>query len=205
MNIASQSTALFIGGIPPECSIWELSELFKEYSSEIKLSLPSTSSNLNRGYAFITAKCSKTAQRLLNSKLTLNGRPIHIQNRAPKQQGRSSNQLRLFLGGLPYKLTDEEIEHELSTFCKIRCAYAIRNKLGISKGFGFVHFWHEKDCRALLQYSSIEIAGRSIDLRSYSSKRDCLDSSQSPSKSKIRRVINRCAKLAHSIENLRFN
>lgn len=71
---------------------------------------------------------------------------------------------RLFVGGLPYSVTSQQLNDMFAAVGKITSANVITDKFtGNSKGFGFVEFEEEKDAdEAVKKLNETEIEGRKI-------------------------------------------
>ena len=71
---------------------------------------------------------------------------------------------RLFVGGLPYSVTTQQLNDMFAAFGKVTSANVITDKFtGNSKGFGFVEFEEEKDAdEAVKKLNETEVGGRKI-------------------------------------------
>jgi len=71
---------------------------------------------------------------------------------------------RLFVGGLPYSVTSQQLNDLFAPFGKVNSANVISDKFtGNSKGFGFVEFEDEKEAdEAVKKMSETEVEGRKI-------------------------------------------
>lgn len=71
---------------------------------------------------------------------------------------------RLFVGGLPYSLTDEKLEEHFSRAGKVISAKVITDKFtGQGKGFGFVEMSSEEEAqKAIQELNNTMLDGRNI-------------------------------------------
>lgn len=71
---------------------------------------------------------------------------------------------RLFVAGLPYSLTSQQLNEMFSKFGKVNSADVISDKFtGQSKGFGFVEMDDAKDAdKAIKELHDSEVDGRKI-------------------------------------------
>lgn len=71
---------------------------------------------------------------------------------------------RLFVGGLPYSVTSQQLNDMFAAVGKVVSANVITDKFtGNSKGFGFVEFEDEKDAdEAVKKLNETEVGGRKI-------------------------------------------
>lgn len=71
---------------------------------------------------------------------------------------------KLYVGGLPYSTTDQELKDAFSQAGTVSSAVVIMDKMtGRSKGFGFVEFASDEDAtKAIDQFNGKDFGGRSI-------------------------------------------
>lgn len=71
---------------------------------------------------------------------------------------------RLFIGGLPFSVTNSQLEEMFSQFGKVVSADVITDKYsGRSKGFGFVEMENEEEAdEAIAKLNETELEGRKI-------------------------------------------
>ena len=70
---------------------------------------------------------------------------------------------KLFVGGLPWSITNESLRELFSPYGEIKEAVVISDRdTGRSKGFGFVTFSTQEEAEKALEMSGKEIEGRKI-------------------------------------------
>jgi cold-inducible RNA-binding protein len=71
---------------------------------------------------------------------------------------------KLFVGGLPFSLTDEELQEAFAKHGKVASAVIIKDRdTGRSKGFGFVEFESDDEGKAAEKaLNGTDLGGRSI-------------------------------------------
>jgi len=71
---------------------------------------------------------------------------------------------KLFVGGLPFSLTDEELQEAFAKHGTVASAVIIKDRdTGRSKGFGFVEFEKDEEGKAAeKELNGTELGGRSI-------------------------------------------
>lgn len=88
---------------------------------------------------------------------------------SPRAQGtkaRRVNGMDLFLGNLPFSMTEGEIEYELSKrFGPVVDACIFKTPEGDSRGMGAVRLLNESDGQAALKAGCFEYCGRTIYIR----------------------------------------
>lgn len=73
-------------------------------------------------------------------------------------------QNKLYIGGLPYSTTDEDLASEFSVAGNVVSATVIRDRMtGRSKGFGFVEFSTDEEAqKAIGMFDGKDFGGRTI-------------------------------------------
>jgi heterogeneous nuclear ribonucleoprotein A1/A3 len=70
---------------------------------------------------------------------------------------------KLFIGSLPWSITNEKLQELFSQYGEITEAIVITDRAtGRSKGFGFVTFAQEADAKKALEKDGTEVEGRTI-------------------------------------------
>lgn len=71
---------------------------------------------------------------------------------------------KLYVGGLAYSVTEQELEAFFAEIGKVLSAFVIKDRdSGQSKGFGFVEMEDDKDAaKAIQELNGKELSGRSI-------------------------------------------
>lgn len=71
---------------------------------------------------------------------------------------------KLFVGGLPYSVTSEELKNTFTNFGEVASATVITDKFsGQSKGFGFVEMTNDDEAQtAIKELDGSELGGRKI-------------------------------------------
>ncbi len=72
--------------------------------------------------------------------------------------------MKLYVGGLPYSVTDQELETLFAEHGKVTSAAVIKDRdSGQSKGFGFVEFESDDEAQAAIKaMNDKEISGRKL-------------------------------------------
>lgn len=70
---------------------------------------------------------------------------------------------KLFIGSLPWSVTNEKLQELFSKYGEITEAIVITDRAtGRSKGFGFVTFAQEADAKKALEMDGTQVEGRTI-------------------------------------------
>lgn len=81
---------------------------------------------------------------------------------------------KLFVGGIPYQATEDELNEAFSKAGTVESAVIIQDKMsGRSKGFGFVEMSTEEEAQAAVEmWNGKDFGGRSITVNPARPKRD---------------------------------
>lgn len=73
---------------------------------------------------------------------------------------------KLYVGGLPYSTTNEELKSEFGKAGEVLSASVIMDKMsGRSRGFGFVEFSNDADAdKAIEMFNDKELGGRRVNV-----------------------------------------
>lgn len=126
----------------------------------------------NQGYAFFTVSSKALAEELVSKRHVINGRIIHCDYYHKDAKHQKINKMkRVFIGGIPKIATDQELIQFFSKFGEVRAAFSIKDKCGISKGFGYVDFKDVNVARELVRKSKVLFSlgkfERLIEIREY--------------------------------------
>lgn len=82
--------------------------------------------------------------------------------------------IKLFVGGLPYATTDEELNAAFSAHGKVASANVVRDReTNRSKGFGFVEFENDDEGKAAINaLNGSDLGGRTITVSEARPKED---------------------------------
>jgi RNA recognition motif-containing protein len=84
-------------------------------------------------------------------------------NREDQNNSVSLNEAKIFVGGLPKSLTEEELQSEFSKFGRVVDALIILDReTNQSKGYGFVIFSSKLEARKVSALNSICIKGKKV-------------------------------------------
>lgn len=114
---------------------------------------------MNKGFAFVTYKAMEDVARVLQSEVTVDGRPLSIKLASQQDQGAAMKRAflgpnqgcRLFVRNVPDTCDERRLKQEFEGFGTVREAAIVRNRDGSSKGYGFVVF---EDPEALMKAAS---------------------------------------------------
>ena len=165
-----KSIALFVGGLHRQIRYDELENIFANYLPYIQIKLPMTGAGPyrhNKGFCFIYVLNSSVAEQLVSREFFIDGRLIQVQYSAKttKETAEDMKRKRLYLLNLPPYSTNLELTNYFKKYVNCRSAYAITDKQGNSKRFGFVELESSKDAEKLLLIGSFWMRGHQLEVR----------------------------------------
>jgi hypothetical protein len=176
-NLANQQDSgckIFVGGLT-----WNTTKdmLFGEFSKygeivdSIVMKNPETGNS--RGFGFVTYKDNSAAENAVNSgSHRIDGKIVDVKLCNPRlaAQQRNSKQksdnCKVFVGGLPHGVTDEEIKQFFSRYGQVKEFKMMydENKQR-PRGFGFITFESEESANQVLQEHYIQFNGKQIEVK----------------------------------------
>lgn len=95
-----------------------------------------------KGYGFITFANIEDAFRFLeHQNHVIDGRTVEVKAAVPKSKGGGGKPTKkLFVGGVPREVTNEELKAHFSQYGDIEDAAIVADQSGVSRGFGFVTY-----------------------------------------------------------------
>lgn len=165
----NNETRIFVHGLHPFTSSKDLTEAFKPFCTITDLVFKKNPvTGKHRGYAFFTVPSESAAQNLINSEHVIHGRRVHCDLRHSCQATQLKNQKkRVFIGGIPKNVSDNNLTEFFARFGKVRAAYAIKSLSGERKNYGYVDFFSEKSAQDAVKNSPVFIKNRKVDIRPY--------------------------------------
>lgn len=169
---------LFIGGISPETTQADLKKHFDRFgqiSSFIIVQDKATS--VSKGYGFINCENKKTYDRILGIKTHMvRDRMVEV-NHAIKRNGEVPEDIKLkslrklFVGGLGFETTRDDLVAHFSQFGDVANAYIIYDPLTKqSKNFGYVELQRPEDATYAASHSEHIIKGKKASVQFFKAK-----------------------------------
>ncbi|KAK3211019.1 hypothetical protein Dsin_015725 [Dipteronia sinensis] len=171
---------LFVGGLPKEANEETLKDHFKEFGEvEESLVIRERSTGNGRGFGFVTFTESTMADKALrfghqHGHLML-GKKVEVKRALPKptgyiSNGNGNNQTwttnKIFVGGLPDELTNEEFRSYFEEFGTVTDAVVIFDRYTCRpRGFGFITFDSQDVAQKVLEQSSYELKNKKVEVK----------------------------------------
>lgn len=166
-------TKIFVHGLHPYTTSKDLIDAFIGYCHITDLVFKKNPrTGKHNGYAFFSVPTREIAERLIKEDHLLHGRLIHCDLKHNNVEDQKKNQRRrLFIGGLPRNIKDEELTNIFKKYGKVRAAYSIKDLQGRSKNFGYVDFCDEETALNVLDLKSIRVKDKMVEVKPYVKKK----------------------------------
>ena len=158
---------LFVASLQSNTRKHEVVSLFSQFGKVKRVELVSQkNSNRCKGFAFVTFQSEDDAIKVLNSKVSMNGRLLTIREQLKGRQLEDYKsrfkKRRMFVGDLPLGVTDADLSLAFGQLGEVEVAYLIKNhKTGENSSFGYVLFKEEGAVERALG-RKIQVAGRLV-------------------------------------------
>ncbi|CAB4272381.1 unnamed protein product [Prunus armeniaca] len=185
----SAAGKLFVGGVSWETTEEAFTNYFSKYG-EIADSviMIDKHSGRPRGFGFVTFADPGVVDSVLEEEHVIDGRVVEVKRTVPREDmgfKGISKRKKIFVGGIPTSLTDDELGEYFSTYGSIvEHQIMVDHKTGRSRGFGFVTFENEDALDKVFSEGKIhELGGKQVEIKKAEPKRGGGDFSGSAPKS----------------------
>ncbi|KAG0452033.1 hypothetical protein HPP92_025873 [Vanilla planifolia] len=161
---------IFIGGLPKDTSMATFMKHFGKYGEIIdSVIMKDRYTQQPRGFGFITYSDPAVVDKVIEDDHIINGKQVEIKRTIPKGSAQSKDikTKKIFVGGIPTTITEDEFKNFFSKFGKvveheIICDHVSKR----SRGFGFIIFDSEKVVDDLLSKGNmIDLAGSQVEIK----------------------------------------
>ncbi|CAL4998025.1 unnamed protein product [Urochloa decumbens] len=162
---------IFIGGLSKDTSMGTFKEHFGKYGEITDaVIMKDRYTQKPRGFGFITFADPAVVDRVIEEEHIINGKPVEIKRTIPKGAAplKDFKTKKIFVGGLPSALTEDEFKEFFSKFGKVVEHEIIRDHAtNRSRGFGFIVFDAEKTVDELLakKGNMIDLNGSQVEIK----------------------------------------
>jgi len=189
---AERDRKLFIGGLDYETNDGKLKDYFEQFgelTDFVVMKFPDT--RRSRGFGFVTYRDPEMLEECMsNGPHTLDGKTVELKRATPRDDDRrggrggrsgggrggryddeeidpeSKSMRKLFIGGLNYQTTEEELRAHFEQFGElVDCVVMKFNDTGRSRGFGFVTYDKASqldDCQAARPH---DLGGKTLETK----------------------------------------
>ncbi|XP_050218918.1 uncharacterized protein LOC126669483 [Mercurialis annua] len=161
---------IFIGGLAKDTTYATFNKHFGKYG-EITDSviMKDRYTGQPRGFGFITYADPSVVDKVIEDTHIINGKQVEIKRTIPKGSGQSKDfkTKKIFVGGIPSAVTEDELENFFSKYGKVVEHQIIRDhETNRSRGFGFVIFDNEDTVDEMLTNGNmIDMAGTQVEIK----------------------------------------
>ncbi|GAB2215105.1 hypothetical protein Drorol1_Dr00019480 [Drosera rotundifolia] len=161
---------IFIGGLAKETTLETFEKYFGKYGEIVdSVIMKDRHTQRPRGFGFITYADPAVVDVVIQEEHVINGKPVEIKRTIPKgaSQGNDFKTKKIFVGGIPTSLTEEEFKAFFSKYGKVVEHEIIHDRAtNRSRGFGFVMFESEKVVDDVLAGGNmIEMNGSRVEVK----------------------------------------
>lgn len=162
---------IFIGGLARETTPTQFIKHFGKYG-EITDSviMKDRMTGAPRGFGFVTYADAAVVDKVIEDTHIINGKQVEIKRTIPRGAAGGSKDFKtkkVFVGGIPTAVTDDELKDFFSKFGEIKEHQIMRDhSTGRSRGFAFVTFEMEQAVDDLMSNGNrIEFAGVQVEIK----------------------------------------
>ncbi|XP_008783019.1 heterogeneous nuclear ribonucleoprotein 1-like [Phoenix dactylifera] len=162
---------IFVGGLPKDTSLTTFRDHFGKYGEiDDIVIMKDRNTHKPRGFGFVTFRDPSVVDRVIEEMQIINGKQVEIKRTIPKGAAplKDFKTKKIFVGGIPTTLTEDEFNDFFSNFGKVVDHEIIRDHTtNRSRGFGFVVFDSEKTVDELLakKGNMIDLAGTQVEIK----------------------------------------
>lgn len=164
---------IFIGGLAKDTTYAAFNKHFEKYG-EITDSviMKDRYTGQPRGFGFVTYADPSVVDSVIEDTHVINGKQVEIKRTIPKGSGQSKDfkTKKIFVGGLPSTVTEDEFKDFFSKYGKVEEHQIIRDhETNRSRGFGFIIFESEEVVDEILSEGNmIDMAGTQVSILQWS-------------------------------------
>ncbi|CAL9073765.1 hypothetical protein MUK42_09107 [Musa troglodytarum] len=183
---------IFVGGLPKDTTMATFEQHFEKYGKIVdKVIMRDRNTNKPRGFGFITFDDPSVVDKVIEDTHAINGKTVEIKRTIPKGAAplKDFKTRKVFVGGIPTSLTEDEFKDFFSQFGKVDDHEIIRDHTtNRSRGFGFIVFESEKVVDDLLakKGNMIDLAGSQVEIKKAEPKKPSNPSSAFGSEPRVR-------------------
>ncbi|KAG9154966.1 hypothetical protein Leryth_012161 [Lithospermum erythrorhizon] len=172
---------LFVGGIAWETSKESFTRYFAKFGQITdSVIMMDKVTGRPRGFGFVTFASSEAANKVLQEDHVIDGRMVEVKRTVPREDMQTKGVLRtkkIFVGGLPLSLSEEDLKEYFSSYGEIiEYQIMLDHTTGRSRGFGFVTFEHEDSVDRIFSDGRMhELDGKKVEIKRAEPKRAGFD------------------------------
>jgi RNA recognition motif-containing protein len=119
----------------------------------------------SRGFGFVIVQNADDADKVVNANHLLDSKKIEAKRAIPKDEIQESNTRKLFVGGIPVNITDDEFKNHFIKFGTVTEIQIVKDRnTGKSRGFGFVTFEDKDNVDHVLTFPHV-LLGKQVEVK----------------------------------------
>lgn len=173
----SEGVKLFVGGLSGDANKELLFNYFGKFG-EVLDAFVVHENKKPSGFGFITVADQAVAELILNTRHLIGKSSIDVKpaldRQAAKQKEETDRRKKIFVGGLPKNLPDEELKRYFDQYAVVQKCYVVKDpSTAKTRGFGFVIFTSVEGCsKALAAPGPHVIQGQEVHIKPAVNKDD---------------------------------
>lgn len=161
---------IFIGGLAKDTTLDTFTKYFEKYGEVIdSVIMKDRFTGRPRGFGFITYADPSVVDIVIREDHIINDKQVEIKRTIPKGAGQTNDfkTKKIFVGGIPTNVTEEELKDFFSKYGKVvDHEIILDHATKRSRGFGFVVFDNEKVVDEILADGNmVEMSGSRVEIK----------------------------------------
>jgi len=135
-----------------------------------------------RGFGFVTFSDPSVIDKVLEDDHVIDGRTVEVKRTVPREEMTTKDgpkTRKIFIGGLPPSLTEDELKDHFSSYGKVvEHQIMLDHSTGRSRGFGFVTFESEDSVERVISEGRMrDLGGKQVEIKKAEPKKHGSDHS----------------------------
>lgn len=159
------ATKLYVGNLSWSTTEETLTEAFSRFGELVKVEIPRDALNRSRGFAFVEYSTPEAAEAAIKGMhdADLDGRTLRVNDADQKPAPKAQNKKKLFVGNLPWRMTEADLTEMFSEVGTVASARVARLADGKSRGIAFVEMDTEELAEAAIErFNGADLEGRAM-------------------------------------------
>ncbi|KAJ1278591.1 hypothetical protein BS78_04G090700 [Paspalum vaginatum] len=177
------SGKIFVGGVAWETTEESFSKHFEKYGAITdSVIMKDKHTKMPRGFGFVTFSDPSVIDKVLEDEHVIDGRTVEVKRTVPREEMTTKDgpkTRKIFIGGLPPSLTEDELKDHFSSYGKvIEHQIMLDHSTGRSRGFGFVTFESEDSVERVISEGRMrDLGGKQVEIKKAEPKKHGSDHS----------------------------
>ncbi|CAL4889102.1 unnamed protein product [Urochloa decumbens] len=174
---------IFVGGVAWETTEETFSKHFEKYGAITdSVIMKDKHTKMPRGFGFVTFSDPSVIDKVLEDEHVIDGRTVEVKRTVPREEMTTKDgpkTRKIFIGGLPPSLTEDEMKDHFSSYGKVvEHQIMLDHSTGRSRGFGFVTFESEDSVERVISEGRMrDLGGKQVEIKKAEPKKHGSDHS----------------------------